>query len=526
MMTRFLSGARRAVALVLPLLLFSIAAAAEATRIAALPSNRITAIQPFTDGLLLGTARGVFALTGDDTGQMIAGLDAFVFAIAEDRGVILVATETGAVLIRQGALRSVATPAHWKSPTLVAAAAADGLFVAGGADGLITISPEGVVKTRPGPYDAGGLLAAAAAPNRAQFLLAFEGELYLFRPQIDEWIRLDAGRSYIALIFRDDGRWFGLDRGGDLHTGHARPGVTAVRIKAIPEDDAALAITLRTADNTLLIGTLRGRVLAARFDERRERVSVVRLLDDPQIAIPIRTLALADADRIAAGTDGGGLIMFDPDGAMRHLVSAHDHKARMSLAPLAKPDLRTDLRRAIMEKTEALLEAANQRRRTLGIAVAAVFLALFLLFLVFSRTGDRSGQVREKRRASRAPLDLPSIEELSPEIGALALRFMSITNEINELSRAAAKSGAAEQAEQARRVTVSFEETERKMREHFAGLDVLRIEHAKRIEDLKTRIRAGEAPEAENLKEKLEALERAMAQSRKDERYLRYVLEE
>jgi hypothetical protein len=514
-------------ALLLPLLFFIAIADAEApSRIEALSSNRITAIRPFPDGLLLGTARGVFALTGDATGRMIPGLDAFVFSMAEDQGVILVATETGAILLRQGAFRSVATPADWKSPALVAVAGAGGLFVAGGAEGLITISPEGVVKTRPGPSGHGGLIAAAAAPKSDQFLLAFEAGLYLFRPRSDEWIRLDAGRSYVALVLREDGRWFGLDRGGDLFTGRALPGDAPIRIEAMPEDDAALAIALRETDETLLVGTLRGRVLAVRIEERRGRASINRLLDDPLQTRPIRALSVTAAGAIAAGTDGAGLVMLAPDGSVRQIVSAHEHEARTTLAPAAEPDPRADLLRAIMEKAEDLVEAAGRHRRILGIAVATAFLALLVLFVALTRAGGRGGQVREKRRASRKPLDIPSIEDLSPEIGALALRFMSITNEINELSRATAKGGAAEHAEKARLVAASFEETERKMREHFTGLDALRLEHARRIDDLKARIKAGESPEAANLQEELEALERAMAQSIRDERYLRYVLEE
>jgi hypothetical protein len=218
--------------------------------------------------------------------------------------------------------------------------------------------------------------------------------------------------------------------------------------------------------------------------------------------------------------------MLAPDGSVRQIVSAHEHEARTTLAPAAEPDPRADLLRAIMEKAEDLVEAAGRHRRILGIAVATAFLALLVLFVALTRAGGRGGQVREKRRASRKPLDIPSIEDLSPEIGALALRFMSITNEINELSRATAKGGAAEHAEKARLVAASFEETERKMREHFTGLDALRLEHARRIDDLKARIKAGESPEAANLQEELEALERAMAQSIRDERYLRYVLEE
>jgi hypothetical protein len=524
-MIRLFLGARRAVALLLPLLFFIAIASADAPiRIEALSSNRITAIQPFPDGLLLGTARGVFALTGDATGRMIPGLDAFVFAMAEDQGVILVATETGAILLRQGTFRSVATPADWKSPSLVAVAGAGGLFIAGGGEGLITVSPEGVVKTRPGPSGHGGLIAAAAAPKGDQFLLAFEAGLYLFRPQSAEWIRLDAGRSYIALVLREDGRWFGLDRGGDLFTGRALPGDAPVRIEAMPEDDAALAIALRNADKTLLVGTLRGRVLAVRLEERRGRASIHRLLDDPRQIRPIRSLTVTTSGAIAAGTDGAGLVMIAIDGTVRQIVSKRE--ARPSLAPAAEPDPRADLLRMIQEKAEDLLETAGRHRRILGGAVAAAFLALLVLYLAFSRAGGRGGQVREKRRASRTPLYIPSIEDLSPEIGALALRFMSITNEINELSRATAKSGAAEHAEKARRVTTSFEETERKMREHYAGLDALRVEHARRIDELKARIKAGESPDAASLQEELEAIERTMAQSMKDERYLRYVLEE
>lgn len=522
-MTRPVFAPRRALLSVLALLLLG-APVAATTRIEALPSNRITSIQPFPDGLLLGTARGVFALTGAETGRMLPGLDAFVFAMAEERGVILIATDTGAIMLRQGALRSAAAPAEWRAPTLMAAAAADGVFVAGGAEGVVTISPEGVVRTLSGP--GGGLLAAAAAPNRNHLLLAFDGALHLFKPRSGEWLRLDVGRSHVALVFGEDGRWFGLDRGGGLHTGRAVPGAATIRIAGLPPDDVALAIASRPADGALLIGTLRGRILAARFDERRGRVAVERLLDDPDHARPIRTLTVTEAGVIAAGTDGAGLILLAADGSIRQLVSGQDREERPELAPAPEADLGADMRRALTEKTAELFERAAQQWRLVAGAGAAVLFTLLLLYFALARGAAKDGRVREKRRTSRTPLDLPAIEELTPEIGALALSFMSIANEINDLSRAAAKGGAAEHAEKARRVTSSFEETERKMREHFNGLDDLRAANTQRLERLKARIRAGEAPEAENLQEELETLERAMAQLEKDERYLRYVLDE
>jgi hypothetical protein len=504
-----------------------------------LASNRITAVVSFTDGALYGTARGLFARPDSGLDGAIAGFDGFVTGIAEQGGMTLVGSTSGPSLLSRGAIQPLRTPGGWTEPFVTAVAAADSRLFFAGPFGLAEAITGGGIRELTTPGDLRSVEALAG--RGPDLLVAFDGGLYHLHARREEWKALVSGISYTALAIGSHGKWLGVRADGGLDEGMLdRPG-TRRAVEGPYADDAVTAVAVSDDGFVLLIGTMRGRILLGDPGDENNPVADWRSIRTPSPTDPsIRALACRDGKLIRAGADGGGILEINLAGGTpitKEIVSSAEPVLRVERSPETAsgsrddnslgspwefPELRArwDAWIPTMDFRVAWLGYAALTILVLALAAGAAWVASRL------RSSGGSSGLREKRRANRTPTDLPTLDQLSPDVAEFAHRFQDVTQLINELSRDAARGVMTPAAAgQARQASKDFEEIDTWMRDRLTVIRAERVATQKRLHDLKAEVRDAGSDEAA-IGAEVARIEEWLSGADRDERYLKYVLEE
>lgn len=430
----------------------------------------------------VGTPQGLYEATTD---RKIEGVEGAVRAMAWERGRGVVATNRGIFLLDDGAVKISDLAA-------TTVALSDTRIFAGGDFGVVEL----------GGRTISTVSAQSILVDGSELIIADDNGLHLWRFDSDTPRVLLDGIGYSRIVVSDGNRWFGLRADGGIDVGHLlRPNYLTPLELAIAADPAT-AIAPRRGG--VYIGTMRGRLLEA--DHRSAKV----IRDPKKPAHPIHAIAVF-GDTTYLGTEGGGLIALGAD---------------MDAEPAIAPDTAAPppVLAAEPARPSRWITVVEQHRSKLLLALGAL-VVIFLGVLTARRLArGRQSAVRERRRASRAEPDLPPIERLSPDIAQDARRLRTLTDTVNALSRDAALSETGEIEERTVRARTEFGEIDERMRKRLAGIRADRSKKMADVAAIRTAVQQGTATEDD--KRRLGEIEEWVALADRDERYLKYVLEE
>ncbi len=485
--------------------------------------RRITAIQVLADGVLCGTGEGLMVVPARGEAGLLPGFRGFVTALAEHSGTTLVGTLDGPWILARGSAVPVALPHGTTDSQVSSAVVVNGRFFAGGAFGLVEVNVKGETACHevPLPGLAGEVLSLSASDGR--LLAACPGLLMVSSPAVDSWARVSEGLSYIRVAGLPGGRWVGLAAGGGADLGSLDPRAPLQRIELPYRGDVVTSIACAPASSPLRLfaGTMRGRILAADVTDGREPEWKMHGDTAPW---PVRSLESGDDLLLYCGTEGAGLRILDADGRLLSTWPAAEAglPPRYRMEPAAGGDEENRLLDRIRAAVTSRI-ALSGRRNIVAFLAIVIALALILGLLLRGASRDRVA-LKEKRRAHRTRIDLPALETLSPDLAEQARRLQALTDGINRVSRSVAQGHAQDLTDRAREISLEFEEVDAWMRSRLTRIHELRKEESGRLVALKAAAREG--GDEERVRDELSGIESRLAALDRDERYLKYVLEE
>ncbi|RMH59113.1 MAG: hypothetical protein D6679_02725 [Candidatus Hydrogenedentota bacterium] len=509
-----------------------------------LPSPRVTLLEAFPRFLVIGTENGAVIMTSEGFSEFLA-YQHTVVDVDVIGDTIYLGTLNGVAIVPD---RGSGTERFFGLPKKQRNRLITGLIATPGSESeLLLVGDFGTVRFDSKKGWAFGekrlltpiIAATGPAPD---ILLVTEHSILLYRLLRNDTLKIASDEEYLQVRRFRDNEWAALRSDGFVYAGRLDvPGV--IPLPRPPGGNIVTTITTdpRNHPGTIWAGTFRGGILEShpKIDEpdAPAHSPLLPVTDVTVSGLPLTALAFFNG-RLYAGSESGGVTIFEKSGTyyqpIGRLLARSAPLPKNKVIPSPKKLFSRHSLKNVLASRETLFRNVGSLLRTLprsfiwtGGAGLAILLLLFILLRGLHRKSSGGPVLIEKRRQSRRPPDLPSRDQLSPELGAWARRLEEITEQINDLSRRKALGEApTEILASLDRLKQNFDEIDSKMRARWEECRKQKNEIRSEIDALKHQVASGKGMNTKEAREVLRRLEERMRLLETDERYLRYVFEE